>query len=119
LITTARAAVINLLQKLVLYDIEDLPADVDGDGVVSEHFFVAGVDTGRERFNAEWLFRTPVQIQGPVVNGDGVTITSFAAVNRDAAYGRRLPWRLDTDGDMWPDVWDHAPTIPGYMDGVN
>jgi len=116
---TARAAVINLLQKLVLYDIEDLPADVDGDGVVSEHFFVAGVDTGRERFNAEWLFRTPVQIQGPVVNGDGVTITSFAAVNRDAAYGRRLPWRLDTDGDMWPDVWDHAPTIPGYMDGVN
>lgn len=115
---TARAAVLNLLAKLVLYDIEDLPTDVDGNGVISEHYFVAGVDTGPERFNAEWLFQVPVRIQGPVVNGAGATITSYAAVNRDAAYGRNLPYRADADGDCWPDVWDHAPTTAGYKDGV-
>lgn len=115
----ARAAVLNLLNKLSLYDIEDLPADVDGNGVVSDHFVVAGMDTGRERFNPEWLFQVPVQIQGPVTNMHGVTITSYAAVNRDAAYGRLLPLRLDTDGDTWPDVWDHAPSTPGFKDGVN
>jgi hypothetical protein len=87
--------------------------------VIASHFFVAGMDTGPERFNAEWLFRVPVQIQGPVVNHDGVTITSYAAVNRDAAYGRLLPYRLDTDRDTWPDVWDHAPNAPGFKDGVN
>ncbi len=114
-----RSAVLTLLSKLVLYDIESLPSDIDGDGMVADHFFVAGMDTGVERFNAEWLFRIPVQIQGPVVNTDGVTITSFAAVNRDAAYGRGLPYRLDTDGDCWPDVWDHAPNAPGFKDGVN
>jgi hypothetical protein len=114
-----RTAVLNLLSKLQLYDIESVPVDVDGDGVIASHFFVAGMDTGPERFNAEWLFRVPVQIQGPVVNHDGVTITSYAAVNRDAAYGRLLPYRLDTDRDTWPDVWDHAPNAPGFKDGVN
>lgn len=114
-----RSAVLTLLSKLVLYDIEDMPADIDGNGVISDSFFVAGMDTGRERFNAEWLFQVPVQIQGPVVNINGVTITSNAAVNLDAAYGRSLPFRLDTDGDAWPDVWDHAPTAVGWKDGVN
>ncbi|MEQ1730928.1 MAG: di-heme oxidoredictase family protein [Vicinamibacterales bacterium] len=114
-----RSAVLTMLSKLVLYDIEDMPADIDGNGVISDQFFVAGMDTGRERFNAEWLFQVPVQIQGPVVNGNGITITSHAAVNRDAAYGRFLPLRQDTDGDAWPDVWDHAPTTVGWKDGVN
>jgi hypothetical protein len=108
-----------LLQKLVLYDIESVPSDVNGDGVIADHFVVAGQDTGLERFNAEWLFLVPVQIQGPFVNVNGVTVTSYAATNRDAAYGRGLALRLDTDGDSWPDVWDHAPLAPGYKDGVN
>lgn len=116
---SARAAVLTLLDKLRLYDIETVDVDVDGDGAIADHHFVAGMDTGRERFNAEWLFGVPVQIQGPVVNIDGVTITSYAAVNRDAAYGRLLPLRIDQDGDCWPDVWDHAPTTPGFKDGVN
>ncbi len=114
-----REAVLNLLGKLQLYDIETVAADIDGDGMVADHFFVAGMDTGRERFNAEWLFQVPVQIQGPVANIDGVTITSYAATNRDAAYGRNLTYRRDSDGDCWPDVWDHAPNAPGFRDGVN
>ncbi|MFO1009089.1 MAG: di-heme oxidoredictase family protein [Planctomycetota bacterium] len=114
-----RSAVLGMLSKLVLYDIESLPADVDGDNQIAQHFVVAGMDTGVERFDAEWLFDVPLQIQGPVVNAQGIAITSFAGVNLDAAYGRLLPYRADSDGDCWPDVWDHAPLAPGFKDGVN
>ena len=72
-----------------------------------------------ERFNAEWLFKNPVQIQGDVTNADGVTIRSNAAVNLDQAYGLNLPLRRDTDLDGWPDVWDVAPTTPGYKNGIS
>ena len=112
-----QALLLDFLARLVLYDIESLPADIDGDGVIATGFQVAGIDTGVERFNAEWLFRVPVQIQGPWVNQDGVTITSFAAVNRVEAYGEHLDLRLDTDSDGWPDVWDGNPNHPGYGDG--
>ena len=71
------------------------------------------------RFNAEWLFRIPLEIQGPVVNSDGVTIRSYAGINVDDAYGQLFPWRQDTDHDGWPDVWDAAPGSPGYKDGVS
>lgn len=109
----------EFLSRLVLYDIESLPSDIDGDGVISDHFMVAGMDTGVERFNAEWLFSVPVKIQGPFVNSDGQTITSFAAQNRADAYGENLFLRRDKDSDGWPDVWDAAPDSPGYGDGVN
>ena len=111
---------IDFLRKLQLYDIENMPTDLDGDGVISENFIVAGVDTGIERFNAEWLFRRPVQIQGMVTPKHSTyQIRSFAAVNRGSAYGLGLAYRKDTDLDGWPDVWDAAPTVPGYKDGVN
>ncbi len=113
-----RALVLDFLGKLVLYDIESLPTDMDGDGQISDHFMVAGRDTGVERFNPEWMFRIPAQIQGPFRNTDGITITSFAVMNIDSAYGQTLNLRRDSDADGWPDVWDHAPTQPGYRDGV-
>ena len=112
-----RTELIAFLSNLVLYDIESLPADIDGDGVISDGFVVAGRDTGVERFNAEWLFRTPARIQGPVVNIDGTTIRSDAIVNLEDAYGLDLPYRRDSDLDGWPDVWDTAPGIPGYANG--
>ena len=114
-----RSVLLAFLSKLVLYDIESLPADVDGDGEISEHFIVQGQDTGLERFNAEWLFRTPVRIQGPVLNTDGVLISSNAAANLGEAYGLALPFRVDSDLDGWPDVWDEAPNTAGYADSVN
>lgn len=105
--------------KLQLYDIESLPADIDGDGKIDSRFRVQGQDTGVERFNAEWMFKTPVRIQGRMKNTDGKIVTSFAAVNLSDAYGLALPLRRDSDLDGWPDVWDHAPFTPGYKDGVN
>jgi len=114
-----RMLLLDFLSRLVLYDIESLPSDVDGDGVISDHFIVQGMDTGVERFNAEWLFRVPVKIQGPFVNTKGDTITSYAAQNLTEAYGENLLLRRDQDSDGWPDVWDAAPNDPGYGDGVN
>ncbi|MEM7199013.1 MAG: di-heme oxidoredictase family protein [Planctomycetota bacterium] len=113
-----RQLVLSTLRKMVLYDIETLPADIDGDGKIAKQFVVAGTPTGRERFNAEWLFAVPVQIQGLVRNFDGKLVRSFAAVNLDAAYGQGLPLRVDSDDDGWPDVWDAAPAMAGYRDGV-
>ena len=114
-----RDQLLDFLGKLVLYDIESLPTDIDGDGVISENFVVAGQNTGVERFNAEWLFKVPVEIQGDVQNVDGETIRSNAAVNLHAAYGLGLVYRQDSDLDGWPDVWDPQPTQTGYKDGIN
>jgi hypothetical protein len=113
-----KANLLTFLSNLVLYDIDSLPSDVDGDGVISPNFVVAGVDTGMERFNAEWLFQTPLQIQG-LVTVDGNIIRSFAGTNIDSAYQQLAPYRVDGDSDGWPDVWDAAPGVPGYKDGVN
>lgn len=108
----------NFLEKLVLYDVETLPTDIDGDGRVRSGFRVAGQNTGIERFNPEWLFRTPVRIQGRFTNTDGDRIRSFAATNLSDAYGLTLPLRKDSDLDGWPDVWDAAPFSAGYKNGV-
>jgi hypothetical protein len=108
---------IAFLERLQLYDIETLPADIDGNGVIERDFVVAGKNTGRERFNAEWLFENPAIIQGNVTNVQGITIRSFAIENLEEAYGLDLELRRDSDLDGWPDVWDAAPTTPGFGDG--
>lgn len=109
---------VEFLAGMRLYDIETLPTDIDGDGRITPSFVVAGIDTGIERFNAEWLFRTPLRIQGWFLNSDGVTVRSFAGTNVADAYGQNLALRRDGDGDGWPDVWDAAPTVRGFKDGV-
>ncbi|MEQ1632305.1 MAG: di-heme oxidoredictase family protein [Planctomycetota bacterium] len=113
-----RQRLLAFLGQLQLYDIESLPADIDADGRVAESFVVGGMDTGGERFNAEWLFRTPLRIQGWFQNSDGGMVRSFAGTNIAEAYGQQLSLRLDGDGDGWPDAWDGAPAVPGYRDGV-
>lgn len=115
---TEQARLLEFLSNLVLYDIESLPADIDGDGLISSSFMVAGMNTELERFNAEWLFNTPLQIQGPVTVA-GKAINSFAGINIDQAYQQLAPYRIDPDNDGWPTVWDAAPGILGYKDGVN
>jgi hypothetical protein len=64
------------------------------------------------------LFNTPLQIQGPVTVA-GKVINSFAGINIDQAYQQLAPYRIDPDNDGWPTVWDAAPGILGYKDGVN
>jgi hypothetical protein len=99
-----RDAVIDFLSSLVLYSLETLPCDVDGDGRISERFVVAGVDTGRESFNPEWLFRVPGRVEGWTTAPDGGRVFSRALLNVDEAYGVKLPWLLDRDRSGFPDA---------------
>jgi hypothetical protein len=99
-----RAALIAFLESLVLFATDDLPADVNGDGRVEPHFRVAGQDTGPERLNPEWLFRTPGRIEGLTLGPDGRRIRSDALVNLRAAYGSDLPYCRDADDDGFPDL---------------
>ena len=94
-----------------------MPADIDGDGVISDHFIVAGEDTGIERFNPEWLFQVPGEIEGLVTNPQGELVRSDALVNVRDAYGLDLEYLLDSDLDGFADVQDECPATTGYRDG--
>jgi hypothetical protein len=110
--------VLAFLESLVLYQTDMLPCDINGDGWISYHYMVQGMDTGYERFNPEWLFRVPGKIEGPIRNVEGERIISFALTNVRQAYGLDLPYLRDSDGDGFPDVIDPAPHKAGYRDGV-
>jgi hypothetical protein len=108
---------LDFLESLVLYQTERIPCDIDGDGKISEHFMVGGMDTGYERFNPEWLFKVPGLIEGPTENVRGEKIVSYALTNVREAYGLDLEYLKDSDGDGFPDVIDPAPFKRGYKDG--
>jgi hypothetical protein len=108
----------EFLRSLVLYQTDQLPCDLDGDGKISEHFMVQGMDTGLERFNPEWLFKVPGKIEGPITNMHGQRLTSFGLTNVRQAYGLDLDYLKDSDGDGFPDVIDPAPFKKGFRDGV-
>jgi hypothetical protein len=112
-----RRTVLDFLESLVLYSTERIPCDIDGDGRISEHFVVAGMDTGYERFNPEWLFKVPGKIEGPIQNVRGEKVLSNALTNVREAYGLDLEYVKDTDGDGFPDVIDPRPLVRGYRDG--
>jgi hypothetical protein len=114
-----RRAMLDFLESLVLYQTERIPCDIDGDGKISEHFIVAGMDTGLERFNPEWLFKVPGKIEGSIENVRGEKIISFALTNVREAYGLDLEYLKDSDNDGFPDVIDPAPFKKGYKDGEN
>jgi len=99
-----RTQVLEFLRGMILYSCDDLPCDLDGDGKISDHFMVQGMDTGIERFNPEWLFRVPGKIEGEVTNPDGVRVRSFALTNVEEAYGAHLKWLEDKDHDGFPDA---------------
>jgi len=109
---------IAFLNSLVLYQTDQLPCDINGDGKISEKFKVAGMNTGLERFNPAWLFRIPGKSEGPIRNVRGEPIVSHALTNVRQAYGLDLEYLRDSDGDGFPDVIDPEPFIPGFKNGV-
>jgi hypothetical protein len=112
-----REQVQQFLRSLVLYQTDQLPCDMNGDGKISEHFMVQGMDTGLECFNPEWLFRIPGRIEGPIRNIQGYPIISYALTNVREAYGLNLEYLRDSDEDGFPDVIDVAPHKQGFRDG--
>jgi hypothetical protein len=115
---TERCNLLAFLNNLILYQTDQLPTDLHGRGRIDDNYKVQGMNTGIERFNSEWLFKTPVKIEGPIRNVQGQKIVSFAGTNIRQAYGLDLEYLRDTDGDGFPDVIDPEPTIRGYKDGV-
>ena len=113
-----RKQLVCFLESLVLFQTDQLPCDMNGDGKIDDHFMVQGMDTGLEVFNPEWLFKVPAKIEGPIRNVKGERITSFAITNLRQAYGLDLEYLRDTDGDGFPDVIDPEPLIRGYKNGV-
>lgn len=98
-----RLQLIAFLRGLVLRS-TDRPLDLDGDGQISQHFVVAGMDTGVERFNPEWLFGQPGKIGGAGTGPNGEPVLSWALSNLKEAYGLMLPALRDQDHDGFPDL---------------
>lgn len=112
-------AVVAYLTSHLLYPTDQIPVDVDGDGVISESFSVKGRNTGTERFNPEWLFRIPGMIEGRVMGFDGYMVRSDALENLSHAYGLQLPYLRDSDLDGFADVQDECPGQTGYLNGCS
>jgi hypothetical protein len=92
------------LRSLVLYQTDQLPCDIDGDGQISDLFEVAGRTVGCETLRPEWLLTHPCQIEGPIENILGQPIVSMAITNLCEAYGLDLPYLVDANHDGWPDL---------------
>lgn len=101
-----RKAVVAFLRSLVLFQPQDLPTDLDGDGVISPHYKLAGREVGPERFQPELLFRRPPRYAGWTEGPDGSKFFSYALLNVSEAYGEDLAALADGDGDTVPDLLD-------------
>ncbi len=110
-----RLALLEFLRGLVLYSVDDLHCDIDGDSKIADHFKVAGQDTGVERLNPEWLFRVPGRIEGDVTNPQGVTVRSYAITNVSDAYGAQLKFLKDSEHTGFPDARFKPAPAPGVF----
>jgi hypothetical protein len=110
-----RELLLDYLESLVLYSTDEIPSDVDGDGVAAESFQVAGVEMGYERFDARFLFlRSPrYRAVGAMVDPQGRRKVLYLIDNVAEAYSLDLAWRRDSDGDGFPDLLDPAPRAAG------
>jgi len=109
-----RARLLAFLESLVLYQTEEIPADIDGDGQAAATFEIAGQDVGYERFDARFLFATTPRwrILGEGVNADGRRRPLGLLQNVEALYRLESPGRRDTNGDGFPDRW-----VPLHQEG--
>ncbi len=96
-------AIQAFLRGLVLYQTDQLPCDIDGDGKISEEFIVSGQCVGLETFRPEWLLNTPCRIEGEIENVLGTKFISRGITNLREAYGLDLEFISDRNQDGWPD----------------
>ncbi|MFW2541023.1 di-heme oxidoredictase family protein [Primorskyibacter sp. 2E107] len=110
-----RAAVVDFLRSLVLYVSDELPTDLDGDGIIAGDFVVNGQGMGYERFDPRFLMRTPPQFReiARVSDHEGRSVPLTILENADALYGLTLPYRRDTDGDGVPDILADGEILTG------
>lgn len=99
-----REDLIAFLESLVLYQPDQLPTDLNGDGKIEQSFMRAGREVGPERFWPELLFNVAPRYRGWVRDDHGQTYFSWELLNAAEAYGRNLEALLDGDGDHVPDV---------------
>ncbi|MEM9293944.1 MAG: di-heme oxidoredictase family protein [Acidobacteriota bacterium] len=105
------------LRTLVLYSSDEIPADINGDGQIAENYVIGEQNYGYERFDARFLFNTPPEYNEYrwIVRPNGRRVPIGLFTNIDALYGLDLPWRVDGDGDGFPDKLDPLPEIPGVI----
>lgn len=101
-----RELLLRYLDSLVLYATDEIPSDIDGDGVANDDFRVAGQIVGAERFDPRFLFAVPPRwrflydTRGP----DGRLFRLGFITNLRETYRLDLPYRADADGDHFADV---------------
>jgi|HubBroStandDraft_3_1064219.scaffolds.fasta_scaffold00306_6 hypothetical protein len=106
-----RRQLIEYLESLVLYSTDTVRSDIDGDGRIAEHFTVAGVDVGYERFDARFLFAHPPRFERLLEVSDpyGRKKPLLRIGNVAEAYGLDLPYRRSTHDNGFPDAVDLTP----------
>jgi len=106
-----REQVLKYLSGLVLFQTEEIAADIDGDGRIVDHYKVGGIDVGYERFNASFLFKAPPRfsIVGGLVHPDGRDLPAMTISNILETFGLKLTYRTDANGDGFPDVLGTIP----------
>lgn len=105
-----REALVAFLRTLVLYQPDQLPTDLDGDGKIATDYQVAGHAVGPERFLPELLFRVPPVYRGWTVGPDGDRYFSYELLNREDAYGENLLALADRNHNGIPDLEEQAVT---------
>lgn len=106
-----REALLAFLDALVLYSTDEIPVDLNGDGLTADSFQVAGQMVGYERFDARFLFRNPPRYRRLNWTRDprGRQRPLALMENVTDAYGFLAPHRRDGDLDGFPDVLDPLP----------
>lgn len=101
-----RELLLRYLDSLVLYATDEIRADIDGDGVASADFRVAGQIVGHERFDPRFLFAVPPRWNFLYDTRDpnGRLARLGFITNIREAYRFDLPYRVDADGDHFPDL---------------
>lgn len=107
---------IEYLESLVLYPTDEIPLDLDGDGLTASNYLVAGQPVGYERFDARFLFMVaPIyEFVRDVKDVAGRSVPLAFIKNPTETYRIELSYRRDSDDDSFPDVVDPLP----YQKGV-